>query len=464
MATSLSLAVYLLLFILFAFVWIRSNRAPVVVTPFLLFGGFEIISVWPAMVYADASGISTSGAFPTVVAGLGFVAFLAGFVVSTASGHASSAQPGAFRDRSVQRQYPDAVYLMAIGVIACGLAGLGFYVYQGLPPVVDGLQALQQGPDGIPAAINIIAAGREEVTKGHYLGQPYRGQGVILELTQDGWPYLVAIAAVLYIVTRKRRWLLTSVVLFVLMLFFIAGSGQRWQVLAALLCLGIMLFLVARPKKRWIAANLGGMVLIYIGMSVLNPTYEGIENTDDPLGSFVALATSRIGLGNGLHDVEGMNFIQDGSLEWGLGTIHAQKLLSSIPGVGKNDVPFAARLAVLLDPNRPETDSTYASQTYLGWLYMDFGLPGVAVVFFLIGALLARAQALIFAGHKDVLNVPARGFVIFYLGSLALDGPATVGASLLVVGGLYLTIRLCADLLASPYRRLAIFSPARIGA
>jgi hypothetical protein len=194
------------------------------------------------------------------------------------------------------------------------------------------------------------------------------------------------------------------------------------------------------------------MLLVYLGMSGLNPNYAGIENMDDPLESFATTAASRIVLANGLHDVEAMNFVEDGSLEWGFGTIHLQKALSSIPGVGKSDVPFAARLSLLLDPYRPATDTSYASETYFGWLYVDFGLPGVLVVFCLVGGLLAQVQGWVFAGSKGILDIPVRGFVIFYLGELALDGPATTAAALVVVTGLYLVLRAGTELLAGPHR------------
>ncbi len=237
-----------------------------------------------------------------------------------------------------------------------------------------------------------------------------------------------------------------------LMLFFIAGSGQRWQILAALMFLAITMCLAARPRPAWVAGTVLAMLLIYLGMSTLNSNYAGIENADDPLESFAATAASRIVLANGLHDVEAMNFVEDGSLGRGFGAIHLQKVLSSIPGVGKNDLPFAARLSVLLNPYRPETDTSYASETYLGWLYVDFGLPGVLVVFCLVGVLLARVQTWVFAGSKGILDVPLRGFVIFYLGELALDGPATTLAALVVVIALYLALCIGTQVLGGSYR------------
>jgi hypothetical protein len=450
-ATVLSLAWYCLLLAVFLWAWTRSTRTRSVMTPFGLFGLFEIVSVWPATIYSDAAGLSRSGAYPALVAGLAFAGLLLGFVITAAAIGLPAEQPALFRGRPVRCPHPDAVYLAAIAAVACILAGLGFYLYQGWPPLIDGLLALGNNGE-LQAAIGVIAAGREEVTKGHYLGEAYRGQGVILELLQDGWPFLVAIASTRFLLTRSKRWLACALVLFTLTLFFIAGSGQRWQVLAALVFLVITLSLVARPRPMWVAASVVTMLLVYLGMSALNPNYAGIENTDDPLESFATTAASRIVLANGLHDVEAMNFVEDGSLEWGFGTIHLQKALSSIPGVGKSDVPFAARLSLLLDPYRPATDTSYASETYFGWLYVDFGLPGVLVVFCLVGGLLAQVQGWVFAGSKGILDIPVRGFVIFYLGELALDGPATTAAALVVVTGLYLVLRAGTELLAGPHR------------
>jgi hypothetical protein len=450
-ATVLTLIWYLLLLAGFLWVWARSTRSRSVVTPFGLFGVFEVGSVWPATIYADASGLSPSGAYPALVAGLAFAGLLLGFAMTAAAVGLSPEQPGLFRRRAVHCPHPDWVYIVAIAAVSCTLAGLGFYLYQGWPPLVTGLLSLGNSGD-VQAAINIIAVGREEATKGHYLGEAYRGQGVILELLQDGWPFLVAIASIRFVLTRSGRWAAYSVVLFILMLFFIAGSGQRWQVLAALVFLAITLCLVARPRPGWVAAAVLAMLLIYVGMSTLNSNYEGIENTDDPLEAFAATAASRIVLANGLHDVQAMNLVEGGLLGRGFGTIHFQKVLSSIPGVGKSDLPFAARLSLLLDPSRPETDTSYASETYLGWLYVDFGLPGVLVVFTLVGALLARVQEWVFSGSKGILDMPVRGFVIFYLGELALDGPASMVAALVIVVALYLALCAGTELLAGSYR------------
>jgi hypothetical protein len=452
----LGLLVYTLLLIAFVATVFASNRARSVVTPILLFGLFEIISVWPATLIAAGSGSSETGAYPVLVAALAFGVCLLGFGLTMAARKYSSDEPEQFRGRPLEHPYPESVYLLATALVACILAGLGLYLYQGWPPLVGGLFALGQGSDGLASAINIVAAGRETATKGQYLGQAYRGQGVILELTQDGWPYLVTIASAMFLVTRKRHWLAVAVALFVLMLFFIAGSGQRWQILAGLICVAASLSLVARPRTRWVVALAGVLLLIYSGMSVLNSTYEGFDQSADPVASFISLGASRIALANGMHDVDSINLVHAGSLDWGMGSIHLQKFMTSIPGLGKDQLPFSAKLAFLLDPSRPTTDTTYASSTYLGWLYVDFGLAGTLVVFFLMGITLALAQEWLFRVRgKDVLDIAARGLAIFYMGELALDGPATAGASLVIVCVLYLGLRASTALLNAPLGRAA---------
>ncbi len=202
MATMLSLAWYLLLLAGFVWVWARSTRTRSVITPFGLFGVFEIAAVWPATIYADASALSQGRAYPALVASLAFAGLLVGFVIAAATVGLGPEQPGSFRSRAVECPYPDGVYMVVIAAMACTLAGLGFYLYQGWPPLVDGLLALGNSGE-VQSAINVIAAGREEATKGHYLGEAYRGQGVILELLQDGWPFLVAIASTRFLLTRS---------------------------------------------------------------------------------------------------------------------------------------------------------------------------------------------------------------------------------------------------------------------
>jgi hypothetical protein len=458
MTVLLSLVMYALLLAFFVLAWVKSSSARAVATPFLLFGTFEIVSVWPATIYAQLAAGAVHGAYPALVAGLAFTALLIGFVVAMAAGRPSREQTAVFRQAPVRVAHPAWTYVVAIVATACVLAGLGFYLYQGLPPLVEALLVLGQGANGLDQAITIVAVGREEVTKGHYLGGAYRGQGLILGLMQIGWPYLAALALLLFCVTRRALWLVVAVPLVVAMLFFIAGSGQRWQVLEALLTVALTLSLAVRITARWGAVLLVTLLAVYIGMSVLNSNFQGIGNVDDPVESFATLAASRIALSNGTNNVEAINFVEDGSLEPGLGTIHLQKFVDSIPGIGKTDVPFSARLALLRDPGRAQTDSTWASQTYLGWLYADLGLPGVVVVYLLIGALLALAQHWLFTRPKGVLGLPAVGFVLYFLGELSLDGPATVIAFLVVVAAFYLALRVCAELVRAPRLRPVVDS------
>jgi hypothetical protein len=454
---ALSLSAFALLIVLFILAWRTSSSAPVIGTPVLLFGIFEIVSVWPSTIYAFVTGYSATGAFPALLAALGFGALLLGFVLVTAMIGSSADQPAVFRDRPILVGHPGSSYALAIAAVACVLTALGMYLYDGVPPFVEGLIVLGSGGD-VNSAINIIANGREVVTKSHYLGGTYRGQGLILELMQDGWPYLVAVASLLFFKTRRRRWLFTAALLTVLMLFFIAGSGQRWQMVAAILYLGLVFTLATRVSIRSVLSVAFVGTLVYGGMSVLNSNYEDIGQTADPVSSFFARAGQRIALGNGLHNIEGINFIDNGSLQFGLGGIHAQKFFTSIPGVGKDEVPFALRLALLLDPFRPADDSTYASQTYFGWLYADLGVPGVVVVYCLFGAVLALAQRWVFTRSKGLLDLPALAFVIYYLGEFSLDGPASVTASLVVVSALWVGLHVLAA--ASEPRWAARYPPA----
>ena len=443
MTLALTLGMLGLLLVFFVLVWTKSTRTRTVVTPFLLFGMFEIVSVWPALLFAQLSEGPEHGAYPALVAGLAFSALLLGFAVILAATGSRAEAPGAYRSSPVRLAQPEWIYMVTICVAGCILAAVGSYLYQGLPPLFAGLAALREGPNGLTNAIDIIAAGREEVTKGHYLGEAYRGQGAILGLMQVGWPYLLVLSSVVFLLTRRRRWLVLSLVLFVFNLYFIAGSAQRWQVLEILIYLGVTLTLVVRPTATWTAVILFSMVALYTGLSVLNSTYQGIGNKEDPAQSFATQALSRIALSNGINNVEAIDFVEDGSLDLGLGAIHLQKLVDSVPGVGKSDVPFSARLALLRNPYRADNDTTWASSTYLGWLYADLGLPGVVAIYLVIGGGLALAQHWLFRQPKTLLELPVLGFIIYFLGELALDGPATVMAMLVVVGTFYAMLRTC---------------------
>jgi len=70
--------VFLLNLVGFFCLWRIDSKGTLIITPFLLFGAFEIVTLWPATIYAYYSGIATD-TYPMLVAALGFACFLAGF-------------------------------------------------------------------------------------------------------------------------------------------------------------------------------------------------------------------------------------------------------------------------------------------------------------------------------------------------------------------------------------------------
>src|SRR5438552_5635319 len=110
MPVALSIVGFLLLIILFVLIWTRSTGGRFIVTPLLLFGMFEIVSVWPATIFAQVSGDSLTGAFPALMAALAFGALLLGFVVMSAVGGCWSLQSGDVCDRRVNATDAECSY------------------------------------------------------------------------------------------------------------------------------------------------------------------------------------------------------------------------------------------------------------------------------------------------------------------------------------------------------------------
>jgi hypothetical protein len=146
----------------------------------------------------------------------------------------------------------------------------------------------------------------------------------------------------------------------------------------------------------------------------------------------------RIFLGDGKNDVYIIEFVHRGFLEFRYGLSHLEKIVSSLPGV-QYGVPLSLKLSRLLD----YSPHTFASGTYLGLVYIDFGLIGVAILYFFMGGIVGHLQAILFGRKKEILNLILVAMIIVSLGQMYSGGPRRFMVALLVILSFHTIFRIC---------------------
>ncbi|MCH2203370.1 MAG: hypothetical protein MK102_15480 [Fuerstiella sp.] len=417
----LSLLFFLFTFLAFLFVWRMLSGGRMVVTPLVVFAGFEFLCTWPATVYFQEFG--NASVYAALLVAAAFLSFLFGYLLWMSVVARRSGLLRRFLDKPlVCRQSPMAV-LFAVTVTTVSLMAVGVYHFRGVPPVVSTFSQLLQG-DGYSDSISELSAARYDNTKGHYFGEKYRGGGLVQTVFGVGFPYLVLVTLFMSACTRKRVWLFLTIALAVLMVVFVGGSGQRFQIIMAVACIAVggnICFGWSARRAFGSGLMLGCIMLL---ATPLSSQMIGVDSEENALLFTVTRAFERICLGNGTHSLEVLDFVDSGALELGYGSIHLQKFISALPGVSYG-TPFSSRVQQM----RGGTSTAFASMNYYAVLYADFGAIGVLVGYMIIGILAAATELIFFGSEKDVMYVPAYAVAVVLFSDLSIGGSASVVAS-----------------------------------
>jgi len=166
-------------------------------------------------------------------------------------------------------------------------------------------------------------------------------------------------------------------------------------------------------------------------MSIYSPKMAFLLQSDRFVVESVASILQRIFLGNGINDVYAIEFIRDGSIQHRLGFLHLRDILASVPGAG-GGVPFSHELYLLLNPRGFGT--TYATGTYITKAYVDFGILGVTVIFFILGVCVGVAQKLLFQRKvKTPMMLALTAMISYQIGTLVLKGPISLLVSMMAL-------------------------------
>jgi len=417
------LALLLICLLFFCYLWIVDSRGTWVITPFLFFATYEIITLWPSTIYAYYTGLSWD-AYPILVAGLGFACFLGGFTLFRWLRLGQSRSPKAFLALSLEVPLSQTRYLIGITLTAIVLLGMGLYLYQGIPPFIKFILGL------IPeATTDFVRESRKLFTKSHFFGGEYRGQGLIRSFMGVGWPFLLSVSIAIYCKTKKKVWTLVSLILLLLSFIFIAGDGTRSPFIFAMTYVLIVISMIRQLKIRHLILVVVSLFLITIGLSLASgKIIIGVK--EQGITFAINKVLKRVALGNGINSVYVIEFIHSGMLDYRHGEVHWQKVIASLPGVRSGEVPFSHELGIL---RHAKGKTTFASTTYLGVIYADFGLVGVMIVYMMIGCMLGLIQLILYSGRKTPVQLALVGFATFYLGKMSLNGFVGFTSSYVVV-------------------------------
>jgi hypothetical protein len=416
---------YLLLFLafcVFLLLWRLESRRVLVATPFLLFCAIEIVAVWPSAIYGYATGLARD-TYPVLVAAVAFLSLSAGYLYSLLVVRRRRNLAPRLQQQPVLMDHRSGYYFFGIVLAAGVLLILGLYLYRGLPPIGHNMRDLVTGNVGVEDIAGSATQYRRELTKSYLFGdtESYRGQGMIRLLLRIGWPYLTAMSWLLYRQMRHVRWAVLAGVLAVCTFIFVAGDNTRAPIVYAVAYFGVVLLLTQRVRLRHLAPLALAVVIVFLAVNVLSGKYGASGSQDSALEAGIRTLAQRVALGNGVDDVYVIEFLRSGRMEYRYGAVHWQRILGALPGISFADRPFANELSVLMTGR--EDSTTYASTTYLGIAYVDFGLPGVIGVHFLMGVLLGITSAVVFSRRKRLETLPLWSWLVFQSGLMVLTGP-----------------------------------------
>jgi hypothetical protein len=287
----------------------------------------------------------------------------------------------------------------------------GFGYYKDIPPAVKGVRAFVSDSD-FGKMRGMVSKGRKEITKGHVLGGRYRGQGVLKRFSNAIWSYGTILSFLMVLVVKSRLWWFLFMTNLVGSLFFIGGTGERGPLLWLIVTIVISWSYVV--KLRFKRILLLGLVMfcLFAIITVVSPRYSVRGSRGEVLSSLVQSIANRLVQGGKRNNVRIINFIDDGILDYGYGKEHFNLVRNAMPGY--HYPPLSHRLATI---KMGET-TTYFSHTYLGLVYLDFGLMGVVIIYLIIGCSIPFIFGKLLKMRKQVENLVFLSLSCFILGNM----------------------------------------------
>ncbi len=440
--------VLLHVFILFVMIicWKADSGNRVVFTPFVLFVAVEIVFTWSTWLLLLDTDVRV-GSYEIMTSLTATLCFCIGFLLTSKyirdrCGYpASHFQLQNFLERPILRTAPANAYIGAFLVLIIIGVACGTYYYQGQPPTIQAvakIAAERELSEEIQSEVHdIVVFGRRELTKGHFFGGEYRGQGVFRSFMVAAWTYGMVLASVLAMIDRKRRWWLMVALFFIGAFYYVAGTGERsrfaWSVIITLI--GVSFVSKISMRKMVVVGAI--LFCFLIMMTVFLKRYKPVEIEGELASNVVAGIANRIVSGNKISNVRIMNFLDDGLLHYTYGGNHLREFLNVLPGI--HHPPLGHEVSEIVHPGR----TTYLNGTYLSLVYIDFGFAGIVLIYFLLGALVRVGFFFLLKLHRYPANIAFLSLSVYNLGKMGMES----GITSFLVGMLPVILTHCCILL-----------------
>ncbi len=149
--------------IYFLIVWRRTSGGALFLTPFIVFSIFDVCWTWPATLYAQYVGYASC--IPAVFVGLGFLSFVITYSFFHSRFRLSGQGLYEYSQRKCNQSASWTANFITMVMFGSMLVGMGLYLYQGLPPIVETLKSLRIGDEHSSAVVSLTKS-RESITKG----------------------------------------------------------------------------------------------------------------------------------------------------------------------------------------------------------------------------------------------------------------------------------------------------------
>lgn len=446
---------HLALLLCLGMVWLRDTRGRILFTPFFVFAALDVLFSWNYwLLFLDVDvDVTPHALIVSMLATTSFLMgciFLSAYAATWSTGGGTACRLKQYLAKPFIKRSPAISSLVLVCLLAIGI-GAGFAYHRRTPPTIEGAMVLLEEGD-LQEARSIVKTGRIQVTKSHVFGGSYHGEGIFKGFMMTAWTYGLTLSLLLAFTDRRARWKFFVLLFLFGTYYFVAGTGERRNFLAAIVVVMTGLsFVVHIGFKK--AAGAGAMLLLLMALlTFLLPRYQ-IKNTggEQVYEIFRSIAV-RIFMGSKINNVRLMNFLEKGTLEHSFGEAHLNAFLNALPGIHRP--PLSAQLGAMIGANK----TTYASGSYQGKVYLDFGSIGIAIIYFGLGVFVALVFHFLLSFPKRLENIALMALLIFRLGHMSMAGGLiTFFSTAVPIVSIHLLV-LALTLLMSPLQPSRAFS------
>ncbi|SEA11065.1 hypothetical protein SAMN05660420_01245 [Desulfuromusa kysingii] len=426
--------IFSILFCLIIFtvaVWRIESRCRFILTPFMVLMYFELVRILPAFVLSQNPTLNlASSGYPLLVASCAFFFLVVGFVLGYFYRPTGADRVLALTAAGGSRLTLNRNETIGVFVLAMLLAIVGFWFYRGVPVTLSSLVSLFGG--GAQDAAMMVRDQRYLLTKSHYFGGEYRGQGIVRILMFQGWTLICCFTLIASMERKTARSIIMFLISLIAAWLFVAGDGSRGNFLNLLIVLTIA-YSIRRPLSMRTLLFIGSFIVM-MGISLSLYSTKGHQYLSEGDGQFFtnmgSMIFDRIFLGNARNDIFIIELVKSGVWDLRWGGIHLRDAISSIPSV-QYGMPLSYELSQYQDFNLGKT--TFSSGTYLSKVFADFGLWGVPPIFLLIGFSIGLIQRWVFRPVSGAWSTAKLALIIFLAGALVSSGFIGVISKLVIL-------------------------------